>query len=355
MGKMPASLFYWGDFVRDPDLRRCTHAEVGIWIRILCLMFEAEFKGMLSTNDIPWTDEEIARAVGGNPKEVRLAVTALVTKGVASRADNGALVNRRMYREHEQRLGTRKRVEEFRAREREKRSENDTVTHDVTPCTETEYETSSPSTETLDRKTTTSAGESTEQQEEVVYHAYPRKVGHGPAIKAIRSAVVRLATGSLHRQAMDPTEARRWLWKRATEYAKSPAGAKPDGQDYRPHPATWFNGERYLDDDSEWTGKANGKTEQRRSGNVERVANSGSAWDGAFEDQGSPSPIEAAAEADVGRVSTSGSGAGNSAGMDPSIRGAGTQARDAESRGSPPRVPDQAEILSPSQRSERGS
>lgn len=128
MGKAPASLFYWGDVARDPDLRRCTHAEVGVWFRILCLMFEAEVKGVLATHGIAWSDDEIAFSIGGDLKETKRCVTALVTKGVASRIESGALINRRMYREYLERLATKERVSDWRA----KRSGDEPVTVDVT-------------------------------------------------------------------------------------------------------------------------------------------------------------------------------------------------------------------------------
>src|ERR1700676_3461957 len=114
MGKAPASLFYWGDFIRDPDLRRCSNAAVGVWIRCLCLMFDAERKGVLETHETPWTDEEIALAVGGRFDETMNAITELVTKGVASRNERGALMSRRMYRDEKTRDDTKKRVQKFR-------------------------------------------------------------------------------------------------------------------------------------------------------------------------------------------------------------------------------------------------
>jgi hypothetical protein len=152
MGKLPASLFYWGDFVRDPDLRRCTHAEVGVWIRVLCLMFEAEFKGCLATNGIAWTDEEIAHAIGGDTSQTVQCVTALVTKGVASRNENGALINRRMYREHQERLAVRERVRKHRAGESEEDSGNGDVTDVKRKCTTRARAETETETETEDKK-----------------------------------------------------------------------------------------------------------------------------------------------------------------------------------------------------------
>ena len=101
------------------------------------------------------------------------------------------------------------------------------------------------------------------EQERACYLAYPRHVAPAAAIKAIRKAVDRLRRGCDEYVAMDSETARRFLWKKATEYARSPAGQKPPGpEDFRPHPATWFNQERYFDDPAEWqkpNGGSNGK------------------------------------------------------------------------------------------------
>jgi hypothetical protein len=353
MGKVPASLFYWGDFVRDPDLRRCTNTEVGVWIRLLCLMYEAEYKGMLATNGVPWTDDEVALAIGGSVSEAKKAVTALVTKGVASRLPNGALINRRMYREHSERLGTRQRVQNFRLKEKEKQECNATVTDNVTPCTETEYERNTSSVNDLNKSTTTrETASSVAEQEEEIYLAYPRKVGRGPAMKAIRAAVTRLTAGSLAREPMEPSDARTWLWGRATAYAGSPVGARPNGEDFRPYPATWFNGERYFDDDSEWSG--NGKKQGTSSPPKARINSAYDALDREAERKGW-STLDDPFAADGPEVPTPGS-VGVDGGPAARFRGAGDEVRPApgEGRAGGSANPSGPEILPPTGPSGRG-
>jgi hypothetical protein len=106
---------------------------------------------------------------------------------------------------------------------------------------------------------------------ELIYDAYPRKVAKAEALKAIGKAVDRLGKGESPMPPMTPPEARVFLAEQARTYATSPAGTKPPpGQDdFRPHPATWFNGSRYLDDIGEWqrgrnTGSGN-FTQQNRA------------------------------------------------------------------------------------------
>jgi len=102
-----------------------------------------------------------------------------------------------------------------------------------------------------------------QEQERAIYLAYSRHVAPAAAQKAIHKAVERLSGGKPDDGRMSALEARRFLYKKAVEYARSPAGQKPPGpEDFRPHPATWFNRESYFDDPAEWqkpNGASNGK------------------------------------------------------------------------------------------------
>jgi len=83
------------------------------------------------------------------------------------------------------------------------------------------------------------------EQEEEIYKAYPRHVGRGPALKAIRKAVERLEAGT----------------------------TEPERAEFLPHPSTWFNQERYFDDTKEWNRiRAGGNTHVKRNGAIEREA-----------------------------------------------------------------------------------
>jgi hypothetical protein len=94
------------------------------------------------------------------------------------------------------------------------------------------------------------------EQARAVYLAYPRHVAPRAALKAIQKAVERLVKDKAQ---PDEQSARRHLWKMATLYARSPAGQKPPKgcDDFRPHPTTWFNQDRFADDPREWQ-KPNG-------------------------------------------------------------------------------------------------
>lgn len=70
---------------------------------------------------------------------------------------------------------------------------------------------------------------------ERVYAMYPRKVGRGAGIKAIKQAVRRIA----------PDRDVGWLLGKVRIYAQSCDGME---ERFIPHPATWFNQERYEDE-----------------------------------------------------------------------------------------------------------
>lgn len=107
MAKLPSFQFYPGDWFKDPDLRRCSLFARGLLVDLLCLMFEAKHRGRLTEADgvTPWSDADIALAVGGATKEeIAAGLQELQNKNVLSRDDNGCLYSRRMVREERLRL-----------------------------------------------------------------------------------------------------------------------------------------------------------------------------------------------------------------------------------------------------------
>jgi hypothetical protein len=76
--KRPSFQFYPGDWSANPNLKRCTFAERGIWLEVMCLMHDQEPYGVLR-----WPLKEIALAVGCKTAEL----LALVRKGVLKGSD----------------------------------------------------------------------------------------------------------------------------------------------------------------------------------------------------------------------------------------------------------------------------
>lgn len=71
--RRPSFQFYPADWTGNSNLRRCSHAEKGVWLEIMCLMHDQEEYGVLR-----WSLKEVAQAVGCTVNVLK----GLCTKGV---------------------------------------------------------------------------------------------------------------------------------------------------------------------------------------------------------------------------------------------------------------------------------
>lgn len=78
-------LAYW---LSDQGLRRCTHEERGVWLDVLCLMHQADERGLLR-----WPLEDLAEAV----KASTAVLESLVRKGVMGGRSASSLPNDELY------------------------------------------------------------------------------------------------------------------------------------------------------------------------------------------------------------------------------------------------------------------
>lgn len=102
--KKPAFQFYVGDWMKDPALRACSLAARGLWIDMLCLMFEAPRRGYLQqANGQPTTQPQIARMTGCGSEEAAHLLQELEDSGVLSRTEHGTYFSRRMVRDESRR------------------------------------------------------------------------------------------------------------------------------------------------------------------------------------------------------------------------------------------------------------
>lgn len=99
MTKLPGFMFYPGDWVKDPDLSRCTKAAKGMWMDMLCKAFECEERGVFITAGRPWLKNEIAGAVGGDVAANSQMLDELLDRGVAKIDKRGAIFCARMIRD----------------------------------------------------------------------------------------------------------------------------------------------------------------------------------------------------------------------------------------------------------------
>lgn len=108
---------------------------------------------------------------------------------------------------------------------------------------------------------------------DAIYEIYPRKEGRKKAIEAIEKAIKILIAGrtSKPRPAMTKRAAEEFLFLAAEQYAASEAGRQPNKTKI-PHPATWFNQERFDDDRANWKFIGNdGKRADKTDGNAAAI------------------------------------------------------------------------------------
>lgn len=147
MQREPGFYFYTGDWLKDPLLRMCSKAAKGCFIDMLAILDGCPFRGVFVTAaGEPWTDLEIAAALGGDATENMAAITELLRNGVVSRNQRGAIFSRRMVRDQNlrERNAARKRKERKNSRltqTKQTKCVTPSVTHDVTPLSEEEIET----------------------------------------------------------------------------------------------------------------------------------------------------------------------------------------------------------------------
>jgi hypothetical protein len=95
----PWMKFYPVDWRADPRLRMCSLAARGLWIDLMTYMHEGEPYGHLTIDGVPPPANGIAALVGRPVNEVGKALAELEARGVFDRAENGAIVSRRMVRD----------------------------------------------------------------------------------------------------------------------------------------------------------------------------------------------------------------------------------------------------------------
>lgn len=77
--RRPSFQFYPADWLGNSNLRRCTHAEKGAWIDVMCLMNDSDEYGLLR-----WPLNELAQAIGAQVEILH----SLIAKGVMRGADD---------------------------------------------------------------------------------------------------------------------------------------------------------------------------------------------------------------------------------------------------------------------------
>lgn len=96
----PAFLFFPNDWLSSPDLNSCSLEAQGLWIKILCIMYQSPERGVLLLSSGKQIDNKmLAKICGVDEQNINKLLIELEDTGVLSRLDNQGIYNRRMYRE----------------------------------------------------------------------------------------------------------------------------------------------------------------------------------------------------------------------------------------------------------------
>ncbi len=213
--------------MKDPNLRRATRSEKGLLMDLLCLMFESEERGVLVSFGVPWTDEEVINAVGGDPSTTAFELAELVRKGVLSRRGDSSLFSRRLVREETLRrtrseagsLGGRptKYQKQHGVVQKSKSKANHKANGKQNTESENEYESENV----------------IETAFESFWKEYPRKVKKHYCRTVWKSLRV---TETLLKEILN-----------SLSLQKDSLAWKSDGGKFVPHPSTWLNGHGWED------------------------------------------------------------------------------------------------------------
>ena len=253
--KLPAILFYTGDWLKDPSVRACGLAARGLWFDTLCLMHESPERGRLvHRGGKAVTHTQLARMVGAPLGEVEELLSELEATGVFYR-DGDAIVSRRMVADEEAR--------EAKAAAGRKGAAN--RWSDGKPMADPMAE-----GKQIGSRSDGKAEAALEDEDEDV-NAYPsyllwreiaqvveaipanRRRSLNRIQQAIAQAIIRLEAGDYNRQ-----EATAFLVERVTAYCQS---SECKGEFHR-LVLTWFNDEGYLEPEEAWANRHGDKSKE---------------------------------------------------------------------------------------------
>lgn len=263
--KRPAIMLYKGEWKRDPCLSMCSPATRGIWIDWICDMDDME----LAT--VTGTLAQLARTARASEEETLAAINELGSTGAAtvSQGDGRyAITNRRKERELALSIVRKEVGRTGGISTQAKLQANDEANAQANSKHFVEYE--------IENEVVLNVyGFGLDTSADLIYGAYPRKVGRGAAIEKIKRAIQKIAEGECG-QRMSLGDAAKFLHEIVAIYARSPAG---NAGEYTPHPATWFNQSRYMDDAKDWNrernnggSNGNGTRHGKTGGNLDALA-----------------------------------------------------------------------------------
>lgn len=217
MTKTPWLKWYPADWRQEPTLRMCSRAARSLWMDMLGLMHDAEPYGHLLINGKRPSHKQLAAVLGDGLKDTEKWLAELNEAGVYSVTDDGTIYCRKMVRDEQKRQQD-KENGSLGGNPHLKPPDNEGVNPPV--------KAQSPETRSYISDDPIFLVEF-----DLWYSCCPLKKGRGQALKAYKLA----------RKKTDAST----LLSAIRRYA-----AERSGQDHKftAHPASWLNGERWLDE-----------------------------------------------------------------------------------------------------------
>jgi uncharacterized protein YdaU (DUF1376 family) len=232
LSRPPYFPFYVNDFCSDGLVEAMTTEEVGAYILLLCKAWLENQPGTL-----PCDDRVLARW-SRLTDERWMACKPSVLSPFKLECDN-RYHQKRMKIEHKSMMNRKKERSESGKLGAKKKWHSHRLSHEVAmqePMAKDGLSSSSSSSSSLN---TERGGNGKGETSTGIYEAYPRKVGKPDALRAIQKALVKY-----------PAD---FLLQKTKEYAAARVGMN---EGFTPHPATWFNRERFNDLPGTWADSA---------------------------------------------------------------------------------------------------
>ena len=200
--------------------------ERGIWFEILMLMHDSEQRGKLMLNGKPYPIDAIANIANSEKAKVNLAITKILTYGVAEIDAGGFIFNRRMLRDESFRMS---RVFNGKKGGRPKTYTKPSLNLNLTPSSSSSSSSSSSTSNTpIPPLPPKGVGEFN-----YFWESYPKKIGKGNAYK--------VWVKSKNKPALDVILA-------AIEKQKQCAQWQKESGQFIPNPSTWLSQGRWDDE-----------------------------------------------------------------------------------------------------------
>jgi len=252
--KLPAVMFYTGDWLKEPTLRATSLAARGLWIDMLCFMHESPRRGYLMlTKEVPMQASHLARAAGTDLDTCETLLEELEANGVLSvveiEAVGDAYASRRMVRDET----TRQKLSEAGKRGGRPKESLRKATDKPTPKGP-RGSSSSSSSSVSDSSSEEEERSISEETVEAVYTRIPWRARRQPAKTKL---MIRQHLVGLRGQHSGVDKAAAWLGDRLGDYYASPEGRS----EYFRSPTTWLDAEAYDEPDEAWASRFKERTE----------------------------------------------------------------------------------------------